>query len=201
MILRVIVDETVHELRVPDGFATQAADFFEQLDRDMDRGWQMGRFWVESPERMQRCQIVADKLLTALENHNQRLGTLMAGYLLARLPGLESVEPDVQGEIQNTRFTITAPQVASAAPLPAASAQVAREVEAAPAGLSKLEAMERAGREVSPVFRVGRGWRFSILDPERGDWIDAPLAASEQEAARLRQAAVKTRYEALLGVH
>ena len=36
------------------------------MDQDMDAGWQMSRDWVDNPSREQRCQIVADKLLTAL---------------------------------------------------------------------------------------------------------------------------------------
>lgn len=198
MVLNVIIDSDIHELKLPDGFATQAADFFDQLDRDMDRGWQMGRFWVESPDRMQRCQIVADKLLTALEAEHQHLGMLMAGYILARLPGVESVEPDLQGEMHNTSFSIAPPVAATPAP---ASALAERATPTGSGAVSKLEAMEQAGREISPVFRVGRGWRFSVLDADTEQWVDAPLASSEEEASRLRQAAFKARYEALLGEH
>jgi len=58
--------------------------------------------------------------------------------------------------------------------------------------------MEQAGREVTQVFRVGRGYRFSVFDHETGTWMDAPLAPTEQEAERLRQASFRARYEALL---
>ncbi|MFP4280927.1 MAG: hypothetical protein ACLFQI_13120, partial [Halochromatium sp.] len=104
MILKAIIDEQVYTLNVPDPVIARGGDFFAQLDRDMDQGWQMSREWVEAPNRLQRCQIIADKLLTALEKENEKLGMLMAGYILTRLPGVESVELDVQGEVQNNRF-------------------------------------------------------------------------------------------------
>ena len=191
MILKIIIDDQTQDINVPDVLLAEARDYFDQIDRDMDGGWQMGRDWVEAPDRVQRAQIVADRLLTAIETDNPKLGTLMAGYLLDRLPGLESVEPDIQGEIQNTRFEIgrqtqTAPTTSPATSKPTG------------AGLSKLEAMEQAGRDVTQVFKVGRGYRFSIFDHDTGTWMDAPLAPTEQEAGRLRQQAFKARYEALL---
>lgn len=190
MILKVIIDDQTHEINVPSALLAEARDYFDQIDHDMDGGWQMGRDWVEVPDRIQRAQIVADRLLTAIETDNPKLGTLMAGYLLDRLPDLEAVEPDIQGEIQNTHFQVgrqnqTAPAVSPAMSKPAG------------AGLSKLEAMEQAGRDVTQVFRVGRGYRFSVFDHDTGTWMDAPLAPTEQEAGRLRQEVFRARYEAL----
>ncbi len=124
MILKAIIDEQVYTLNVPDPVIERGGDFFAQLDRDLDQGWQMSREWVESPNRLQRCQIIADKLLTALEKENEKLGMLMAGYILTRLPEVESVELDVQGEVQNNhfRFKETASQ-----PLGQLSTQAASE--------------------------------------------------------------------------
>jgi len=193
MILKAIIDDQVYDLNVPDALLTQARPFFEQLDRDMDKGWQMSRHWVPAPDRLQRCQIVADKLLTALEGENDKLGLLMAGYILSRLPGVESVELDIQGEIQNNRFNLTGHPPAAEAPPPRRPA----------ASLSKLEAMEQAGNDVTKVFKVGKAWRFSVFDHGSGTWQDSPLIATEVEASRLRQEAFKARYEALQqgGVH
>jgi hypothetical protein len=191
MILKILIDDRTHEINVPDALLAEARDYFDQIDRDMDGGWQMGRDWIEAPDRIQRAQIVADRLLTAIETDNLKLGTLMAGYLLARLPGLESVEPDIQGEIQNTRFEL-------AHQTPAATAASTNASKPAGAGLSKLEAMEQAGRDVTQVFKVGRGYRFSVFDHDTGTWMDSPLAPTEPEAERLRQEAFKARYETLL---
>ncbi|MBK1718996.1 hypothetical protein [Thiocystis violacea] len=187
MILKAIIDEQSYEINVPDALLVEAQGYFDQLDRDMDSGWRMSRDWVENPDRIQRCQIVADKLLTALEAGNEKLGTLMAGYILARLPGVESVELDIQGEIQNTGFLMG--RTPATAPAP---------IQSTGAGLTKLEAMEQAGKDVTQVFKVGRGYRFSVFDHAASLWRDSPLAATEREAARLRQEAFKARYEALL---
>ncbi|MBK1646909.1 hypothetical protein CKO25_20235 [Thiocapsa imhoffii] len=213
MILKAIIDDQIYELNVPNAMIAQAQPFFDQLDADMAAGWQMSREWVEQPDQLQRCQIIADKLLTAIETENQKLGLLMAGYLIARLPGVESVELDIQGEIQNNRFRIAeqrpappAPTDAPAAPgrpggqpdqLAAEAGEPAARVPGRLRGLSKLAAMEQAGKDITTVFKVGRGWRFSIFDHATGTWQDGPLASSETDAARLRQQAFKARYEAL----
>ena len=94
MILNVIGDEQSIDLNVPDPLIQEAEDFFANMDRDMDAGWQMSRDWVDRPSREQRCQIAADKLLTALENENRKLAMMMAGYILSRMPGVQSVEVD-----------------------------------------------------------------------------------------------------------
>ncbi len=64
--------------------------------------------------------------------------------------------------------------------------------------MSKLEAMEQAGNDVTKVFKVGRGYRFSVFDHAANLWRDSPLVTTEPEAARLRQEAFKAHYEALL---
>jgi hypothetical protein len=189
MILKAIVDEQVYELTVPEALIEEARPFFDQLDRDMDGGWQMSRDWVASPDRLQRCQIVANKLLTALENENDRLGRLMAGYILARLPGVESVELDIRGEIQNNSFAVADPAASKAEP---------PRPRDTGSGVSRLEAMEQAGNDVTKVFKVGKAFRFSVFDRGAQQWVDSPLIATEEEAARLRQVALKERFEALL---
>lgn len=214
MILKAIVDDQVYTLNVPDPILRQGGAFFDQLDRDMDQGWQMSREWVDAPDRLQRCQIVADKLLSALEKENQRLGLMMAGYIVARLPNVEAVEFDLQGEIQNNqfRFRDTSTDAAAAASATAASpdrtAGIPPKTEsspalattgATPAGLGKMAAMAQAGQDVTKVFKVGKAWRFSVFDHGSQSWQDSPLIATEPEAERLRQAALKARYESLIG--
>jgi hypothetical protein len=63
-----------------------------------------------------------------------------------------------------------------------------------------MEAMAQAGQDVTKVFKVGKAWRFSVFDHASQSWQDSPLIATEQEAERLRQAAFKARYEALIGM-
>jgi len=104
MILKAIIDDHEYSLNVPETVITQGEEYFARLDVDMDQGWQMSREWVQHPNQMERCQIVADKLLTALENENEKLGMLTAGYILSRMPDVDTVEIDIRGEIQNTQF-------------------------------------------------------------------------------------------------
>ena len=245
MLLKAIIDDQELSLEVPEQILAQGQPFFAKLDADMDQGWQMSREWIARPTQIERCQIVADKLLTALEKENDRLGMLMAGYLLSRLPGLETVTLDTHGEMQNTLFTVAAspaiaPAALAGAEVPvvhAASGQPANQTAnpsaaqsnrpatgqpganppvamasaadtpqtgdapfiptPAPMGLDKFQALEQAGNDVTPIFKVGKGYRFSIYDHGTGQWLDAPLVASEADAQRLRQAAFKARFESL----
>jgi hypothetical protein len=102
MRFKVIVAEQVYAVEVPEDLLEQAREFHARLDRDMDRGWQMSREFVAQPGRLQRCQIVADKLLTSLSQGNEATAMLMAAYIALRMPGAVGVDIDAHGEMQNT---------------------------------------------------------------------------------------------------
>ena len=102
MRFKVIVGEQIYAVEVPGEFLGEAREFHDKLDRDMDRGWQMGREFLAHPDRLQRCQIAADRLLTSLFQGNQATAMLMASYIALRMPGATGVEVDAQGEMQNT---------------------------------------------------------------------------------------------------
>lgn len=104
MLLKVVLDGQVHPLTVPDELLTEAADLFAKMDADMDKGWQMSRTWVDDMGPEQRCQVVADKLLTAMENENPKMGALMAAYILSKFPGLDAVDIDTSGDMTETRL-------------------------------------------------------------------------------------------------
>ncbi len=112
MILQVYVDEQTFPIEVPDFVLREATEMFDRMDRDMDRGWQMSRTWVEKPDTVQRCQIAADRLLTALHQENEAVTAMMAGYILSRLPGVVGVRVDTTGDITQTEF-MTGPQSVS----------------------------------------------------------------------------------------
>ncbi len=99
MILRIFVDEHEQEIKVPDAILTDAKEYFDMLDKDMDNGYQMSRLWVEKPDVMQRCQIVADRILTALENQNGETATLMAAYILSRVPNAYAMHLNLEGDM------------------------------------------------------------------------------------------------------
>lgn len=99
-----MVGDQVYAVEVPDDLLRDAAAFHARLDRDMDRGWQMSRDFVPQPDRLQRCQIVADRLLTSLMQGNEATAMLMAGYIALRVPGAVGVDIDATGEMQNTEL-------------------------------------------------------------------------------------------------
>jgi hypothetical protein len=192
MILKAIIDDQEYSLNVPDEVIAQGKDFFDELDADMDKGWQMSREWVRNPNQVERCQIVADKLLTALEKENHKVGMLMAGYILSRMPGIESVEIDIRGEMQNTQLVGHAPGFSAPAPDPITwSGPMATGKPGSP------KVLEQAGNNVTKVYKVGKAYRFSVLDQAAGVWQDSPMFATEQEAERMRQTAFDEYVEAL----
>jgi hypothetical protein len=99
---RVVIGDQVYAIEVPEALLGEAVEFHAKLDRDMDRGWQMSREFVERPDRLQRCQIVADRLLSSLTTGNEATAMLMAGYIALRMPGAVGVDIDAAGEMQNT---------------------------------------------------------------------------------------------------
>ena len=108
MILNVYIEDRHYPLDVPDALVQDAEDFFAKMDSDMANGWQMSREWVESPGLTQRCQIVADKLMAALQSENPQLVSLMAAYIVSRVPGVKGVRIDNTGEMQETELLMGA---------------------------------------------------------------------------------------------
>jgi len=104
MRFKVIVGDDIYAVEVPPHVLADGVDFFATLDRDMDCGWQMSREYVARPDRMQRCQIVADRLLTSIMNNNEATATMMAAYIATREPGIIGVDVDTTGEMQNTEL-------------------------------------------------------------------------------------------------
>ena len=104
MQLNIIVEEQTYPVTVPEEILAEAENFFKKMDADMDQGWQMSRKWVDQPTDAQRCQIAADKMLTAMENDNQKLAVLMAAYILRSMPGIEAVDIDTAGDMTATEF-------------------------------------------------------------------------------------------------
>jgi len=102
MILKLTIDDQTYDIDVSEQIMREAGEFYARMDRDMDKGWQMSRFWVEKPDLYQRCQIVADKILGAFHTENKRMVLLMAGYILQRVPQVQEVVVDTSGDITLT---------------------------------------------------------------------------------------------------
>ncbi|MCB1874988.1 MAG: hypothetical protein KDH88_03350 [Chromatiales bacterium] len=192
MNLTLVVEDTAYELNVPESIVQGATDFFAKLDADMDQGWMVGRTWVQQPGTVERCQVVADKLLTAMETENNKLGMMMAAYLLHKMPGVNRVDVDVQGELQNTQFTVSEPMADTAPPPEATPAIASKPIH------SRLDAIEQAGREVSKVYKKGRAWSFALYDAATQRWNEMPAVKTEDEANRLRMQTYEDRLQELL---
>ena len=105
-ILKVTIGEDSYPIKVPTDMLEEGKSFFTKIDSDMDNGWQMSRRWVENPDTIQRCQIVADRILTALHARNHQMVGLSAAYILNRLPGLEHIDMDTTGDMTQTHFEV-----------------------------------------------------------------------------------------------
>ena len=104
MQLNLIIDDWSMDLEIPEGYLETMRDSFDRMDKDMDKGWQIGPKWVRNPDARQRCQLVAGKLLTALETHNEGLALMMGGYIVSRMKGIKQVIIDNTGEPEETVF-------------------------------------------------------------------------------------------------
>jgi hypothetical protein len=104
MILNIRIEDQSYPIDVPEDIVQQAGDYFSKLDQDMDKGWQMSRQWVDSPDVEQRCQIVADRILGAFEHENKKSVIMMSAYILSKMPRLKTVDISTSGDIQDTLF-------------------------------------------------------------------------------------------------
>ena len=196
MILKVTLADQLLELNVPEDFLRKAGDFFAKMDADMDAGWQVNREWVETPDQYLRGQIAADKLLTALENEDHKLGRLMAGYIIARFPDIECVELSEQGETRDHELKA---RPGTAPPRQTSFVDLGIGHEGLPQGMGMGEAMEQAGKDVSAVFKMGKQYRFSVYNHATAQWDQSPAFGDRQEAEASREMIYKQRFEALGG--
>lgn len=106
MQLTVHIDEVSRTIEVDEKLLQEGEDFFTKMDNDMDQGWQMSRTWVDNPNRQERCQIAASKMLDAISTENQTLMMLMAGYIMSRYPQVSEVRIDTSGDMTETELVI-----------------------------------------------------------------------------------------------
>jgi hypothetical protein len=104
MKLNVYVNETMKQVAVPGDMLQNAESIYAKMDKDLDQGWQMSREWVDKLDTLQRCKVVADRLLTAIENDNAPSTMLMAGYIMTRMPHIKTVHIATDGDINQTQF-------------------------------------------------------------------------------------------------
>ena len=105
-ILNVVIDGNMYAINVAEDTVLSGSTLFNKMDEDMNKGWTLGRDFVENPNVTERCQIVGDKLLTAIEAENEQMKMMMAGYILSRVPNIMTIHIDNTGEIQETQLEL-----------------------------------------------------------------------------------------------
>ena len=105
-ILNVVVDGQMYAINVEENMILSGSSLFNKMDEDMNKGWTLGKDFVESLNVTERCQVVGDKLLTALEDGNEQMQTMMAAYILSRVPNIMTIHIDNTGEIQETELEL-----------------------------------------------------------------------------------------------
>ena len=82
-----------------------AQSFFNQMDSDMDKGWQMSKSWVENPNQFQKCQIAADRLFTSIHLNRKETAIMMAAYIINQMPDIKVIDIDISGNMEETSFS------------------------------------------------------------------------------------------------
>ncbi|MBF0264581.1 MAG: hypothetical protein HQL46_04860 [Gammaproteobacteria bacterium] len=101
-ILNVMIEGRVSSIEVPQETIDSASGLFNKMDEDMSKGWTMGNEFVDEPTVEQRCKIVAEKLLYAIEEENKQMTQMMCAYILSRVPNVMTVHIDNNNEINET---------------------------------------------------------------------------------------------------
>jgi len=98
MQFEVFFEEEHFAVEVDEQDISSGQPFFAQMDNDMDGGWRMGPEYVHEPDVIQRSQIVAERLMLAIERRNESLSTAMAAYIAWRIPNIRELHIDTSGE-------------------------------------------------------------------------------------------------------
>lgn len=99
MQFNITIDQELFTLDIPEGVFVEAKTFITDMDAEFDRGLQLGRYWIDAPTDDQRCQVAANKIITALHQEDVRSFYLMAAYVLTKFPTLKMIIVDSNYEI------------------------------------------------------------------------------------------------------
>jgi len=203
MKLLVQIEERQLMMEVEENLLTDAQDFFTRLDADMNHGWQWEREYTENLNALQRCQLIANRMLALLESDRHDSATLMAAYILQKLPGVTQVDINTSGEISLTEFSrdpLPDSQPSTNKPTTSDSASTDAESNQNPQGkLTAAQASTKARKEVSLVYEVSGGFQFKMLDPEFGDWLESEIFTDRDAAEEVRMDNFQFRFQQLMG--
>lgn len=103
--LNIILGENEYPLKIKEKIVTEGQPFFNQMDSDMNKGWQMSKSWVEKPSHYQKCQIAADRLFTSIHLNKKETAIMMAAYILNQMPTVKVIDIDISGNMEETSFS------------------------------------------------------------------------------------------------
>ena len=72
--------------------------FLDSMDFDMDEGIEINDEIIESPDKIQRANYVAMRLLYGIESKSEGMISATCGYLVNRLPELNQIHSVENGE-------------------------------------------------------------------------------------------------------
>lgn len=105
-ILNIVIDGQMQAINVEEDMIISGSPLFNKMDEDMNKGWTLSKEFIENPDITQRCQIVGDKLLSAIEDENEQMKTMMSAYILSRVPNIMTIYIDNTGEIFETQLEL-----------------------------------------------------------------------------------------------
>ena len=106
MIFNITIDDESYTLEVKDELMQERQSVHDEMDAEYDRGIQLGRYWIETPTLEQRCQITANKVVSAIHQENIRQFYITASYILSKFPDLKRVTVSSDFEISDIDIEI-----------------------------------------------------------------------------------------------
>jgi len=101
MNFNITIDDESYTLEVTDELMQELKGAHDEMDAEYDRGLQLGRYWIETPDLEQRCQLTANKVVSAIHQENIRQFYIMAAYILSKFPDLKRVTVSSDFEISD----------------------------------------------------------------------------------------------------
>ena len=91
MKLNLNIEQEFYELEVQEALIAELRPALDDMDTEYDKGIQLGRYWVDTPDIEQRCQISMNKLINAMHNEDKRTVYTMAAYIVSKFPDVQMV--------------------------------------------------------------------------------------------------------------
>ena len=92
MLYIIVDDEPILEFDRNKEIPDNQKKYLTDMDNRMNKGIQLGSDFIKEPNSLQRCQFVANSLVSLLTEDNYPQASAMCTYLAERLPDLQQVQ-------------------------------------------------------------------------------------------------------------